>query len=186
MGGTYPSPAARTCSCQRGLPAPTPRGRTGLETPGTRFREPCRPKNSQASGIPIDVKMFPSTTQLRKDEKRNKVRKVSSFQQPAADRARASSHSPGDKWDCGGVGRCFLTLCLCVSVPSPPLPSCHEWAAARILGKPPLCLSRSEGMSVNTRRGCYRITFCRSAHSVCVGGPHILQAIGCNTAPQRL
>lgn len=133
MGGTYPSPAARTCSCQRGLPAPTPRGRTGLETPGTRFREPCRPKNSQASGIPIDVKMFPSTTQLRKDEKKkNKVRKESSFQQLAAD--RASSHSPRDKWDCGGVGRCFLTLCLCVSVPSPPVmsgPLRGYWASLR-------------------------------------------------------
>lgn len=39
-GSTYPSPAARTCSCRRDLPAPPPQGRTGLETPGTRFHEP--------------------------------------------------------------------------------------------------------------------------------------------------
>lgn len=133
-GGTYPSPAARTCSCQRGLPAPTPRGRTGLETPGTRCREPCRPKkptkNSQAAGIPIDVKMFPSTMQLHQNVKKktqnnnHEVRKVASFQQLAADGARASSHSPGDKWDCGGgagggSGDVF-SLSAFVS-PSPPL-----------------------------------------------------------------
>lgn len=32
------------------------------------------PQNSQDSGIPIDVKMFPSTTQLRKDEKKKKIK----------------------------------------------------------------------------------------------------------------
>lgn len=58
-----------------------------------------------------------------------------------------------------------LSFSLCISFP----PSVSEWAAVRILGKPPLCLSCSKGMSVNMQH-IYRITLCRSTHSVCVGG----------------
>lgn len=93
-GGTYPSPAARTCSCRRCLPAPTPRGRTGSETPGTRFHEPCQPlpkktqTNPQASGIPIDVKRFPSRTQLREDGEKQSE---GSLILPGADCGRSAS-----------------------------------------------------------------------------------------------
>lgn len=40
--GTYPSPAARTCSYQSVLPVLNPWSKTGLETLGTRFHEPCQ------------------------------------------------------------------------------------------------------------------------------------------------
>lgn len=96
VGGTYPSPAARTCSCRRCLPAPTPQGRTGLETPGTRFHEPCQhppPKNLKPLGFRSMFKYFLRGRSSPKMEK-NKAKKGSCFQELTVDRVRASTHSP--------------------------------------------------------------------------------------------